>query len=190
MTSICNDDTPTVWPVQMAPIKLYRGANWGRDADYSWVQLKQGLALQRWQGFDKSICFRIRGQVFFLRGFISSYLYWLHLDYCSTEEGWEQMKGDYKYHPGRLSIATCPVITRNFSGPPTISRGLIGQPRTFICIQASYPMPPLAFFPSVKSFHLHRHHWHNIWIVNVHCIGTLPKCASWPSLPIPCLFFA
>ena len=55
---------PTVWRVQMAPIKLYRGAKWGQDADYRGAavkQLKQGLALQRWQGFDKSICFRIRG---------------------------------------------------------------------------------------------------------------------------------
>ena len=99
-----NDDTPsddqymqwwypTVWRVQMAPIKLYRGAKWGRDADYRGaavkLQLKQGLALQRWQGFDKSICSRIRGQPpFFLRGFISCYLYWLHLDWeqCIVEE--------------------------------------------------------------------------------------------------------
>ena len=53
------------------------------------------------------------------------------------------MNGDYKYHPGRLSIATCVVITPNFF-TANHQLGLNWPPSTFICIPAYYPMPPLA----------------------------------------------
>ena len=57
--------------------------------------------------------------------------------------GGGQMNGDYKYHPGRLSIATCLVITPNFCWT-NHQLGLNWPPSTFICIPAYYPIPPLA----------------------------------------------
>ena len=135
---------PTVWRVQMAPIKLYRGANWGRDADYRGAAFETRFSITAVTGFWQVNLFQNKGPalLFFLRGFISGYLYWLHLE-LAMQCGGGQMNGDYKYHPGRLSIATCVVITPNFYWTNHQLR-LNWPASTFICIPAYHPIPPFS----------------------------------------------
>ena len=85
MTSTCIDDAPL-----MAPIKLYRGAKWARDADYrgAFHRLKQCLTLQRWHRLDKSICFRIRGRgTFFCVGLSQA----IYIDCIWGNRKWTQI---------------------------------------------------------------------------------------------------
>ena len=95
--------------------------------------------------------------------------------------GGGQMNGDYKYHPGRLSIATCLVIAPNFSTSNHQLR-LNWPPSTFICIPAYYPIPPLASCQwNQFIFIIIGLQWQlTSPLYGWQPIVTMPKCASRP----------